>query len=484
MYYYYFVGVFLKSNTKFVGSSTETYRGRSGADFSARRTELRTSRNDGDRGAEKWSPLTAVVRDGPSDASQFSDERWDGIAAGSAASYVGADYDDVKTAGKVVDDIYDYTATLLLKNVDGWSRSPQTAGVYEKETADLINVAITELVAYRRRVDRGKIDRGKIGRAFTLEKLLALFYFSERKRDGGEQPTAQWFLEQFPRQPPEMLDDSGTDELVADLTQSLSSVEPKTDLSFHVSPAAMKIRILAVDPTAAEAVAARDVLEKLRNVRPAGTKTLREYATSYQSEYDGGRIEEYHWRTLGAVMTHVFGYVYNHFELRSKLLASHSRGDNARPESADEKLSAFMDGYVSVLVYRYFEFRGEINERLADAMVSVASFLKDRRPGGEPPGAAADPPGTGRGDPAVRSMIDRAVDELLRETLTADRRAAWNASTRIDWDGRRDDDGGAVSRLMDENADRAVEILAAFSCQFSPGETACDRLKTRGPDGR
>jgi len=263
--------------------------------------------------------------------------------------------------------LYSYTLFLLLHKIQTWldhDESLQTIKYYlgfDKETVDLMNIAMTELCSSKRN------DKKR-----NNNNLESLFYYScDIMRMQPNKDTVKekfhYFLKMFEIPKEDILKDNEV-ELKKGLKSFLNEIVDNTiTTSFRVSVDSMKMRILT-DASNNEIVNSI----KRRKVYSSENKSIQELVESYATESDGIRVNAYHVSILSFLIPDMFGYVYNHFELLYNL-REHEIYENDKNNV--ENFSKFMSAFISTFVHRFFEFRGELSQELMNAMHSVEFFL-------------------------------------------------------------------------------------------------------------
>jgi len=422
----------------------------------------------------------------------FSPTNWNNISklgkqlTDDLASTYNYNTDNLEIYREDILSLYAHTLFLLLHKIQ--TRLDRDEGLktieyylgFDKETVNLINIAMTELIYAKRSYKN-----------INNSSLESLFYYScDIKHMQQDKDTVKekfhYFIKMFEFTKEEILQKKEV-ELKRDLKTVLNKIVKKTITTpFRVSIESMKLRILS-DASNNEIVNSI----KKRKVYFGENKSIQELVESYGTESDGIRVNAYHVSVLSVLIPDIFGYVYNHFELLYNL-REHEINNNDK--NSIENFSKFMSAFISTFVHRFFEFRGESSKELQDAMYSVQFFLDPsetyanhrRKFNDEGQSILSDPDlfqvykvkksinsyynKSERNDVidnSMKVMMGDAVQKLL-DTCTGEHLDHWETarfSKMVYQEGSYDKN--SLMKLIKKNNNNAFEILEIFSRIFS-----------------
>lgn len=278
--------------------------------------------------------------------------------------------DSVLKASEPIKNIYTNTLNLLLFKVHAWANSndddldsvAEYLG-YDKETIDLINISITELLSEKRACH------------VQIDNLLSLFYYSCDLKAIADHTLAdvdkvkqnlRTLANRFSMSTEDIQRlDKGN--LINDLKSNLRLIENKAETPFGVTIHSMKMKIFTEqtdDPTMTKL--------KDRHITLFNTKKIPEFVRTYTTETDEDKVRNYHDTILDVLISDIFGFAYNHFELLS-LLRTYELNDTDK--EIIKKFTTFANDFTFLFIDRSFEFKGIISSEVRDAMYSLIQFL-------------------------------------------------------------------------------------------------------------
>lgn len=285
----------------------------------------------------------------------------------------------IKKKMKYIDNwspVYDISANLqklVSRKINQWllfeNRTVSSIEYYigfKPKTIDLITKAMTELVSQDRK-----------GKIILKQFLMNYYYIFDIKNvvvDDTPLERTNTTIEKlnihYHNLDAQLLRDSNKEndvEIIGKLFNSIEKINKKAHFSCVVSIPSMKLWLLTKSTSIAP-------LKTIQNLKPfaVGKKTLKDYANMYIGQFDAVKIMEYHSKLLSVLITHLFGFVVNHFELLSELYSCQL---DSKDKTVIQEFSPFMDGYMSIFIERYFAFNGVISQEIVDVMFPIIFFL-------------------------------------------------------------------------------------------------------------
>lgn len=413
-------------------------------------------------------------------------------------------YDDnIQKSNEVTQTLYNTTLHLLLRKMQTWMDSDEGLDTidsylgYDEDTQDLINISMTELFTHQRN-----------DRSTHMDRLASLFYYScdikimYKNQDVGRDEVVnkfQWYIDSFGFKKSKILGIS-EDLSKNNLKLILLSIPHKANICysnmFGATVASMKMKMLTMPSN-------NEVINRIKR-RPTHTykmyMTVEKLAESYAKEVDTNTINEHHLSILGVLTQDIFGYAYNHFELLY-MLGEYDIDENNL--NLINEFSSFMSGFMLILVDRFFEFKGEPNTGLVNAMYEIMYFLNPADPqlafGNnfsqndldilqdsdyiyimEDKKSIFEYYDKSERNEIVNNympmLMDTAIDKLLT-TFSGENPEFWynNRSSKIDY-RQNHYDKQELLKMIQQNNENALSILNTFFNEFTIGYDLYDKF--------